>query len=277
MNHPGAVCGKTPVALFGTLSRHRGLLLSLAWREIVGRYKGSLFGLLWSFFNPLVMLAIYSFVFSQVFKVRWAADLPSGEWGFAMNLFAGLIVFNLFAESVSRAPSLILNHANYVTKLVFPLEILPIAHLLAALFHAVIGIIVLVAGMLAIQGSVPPTLLYVPLVLFQVTLFAMGISWILSAAGVYFRDLGQIVVPVVTGLLFLSPVFYPVAALPERWHPIAALNPLALPIEQVRLLSIAGDTPAIVHSLTYFGMALLVAWIGFAIFQHARSGFADVI
>ncbi|WP_439668169.1 ABC transporter permease [Cupriavidus necator] len=264
-----------PAAL-RSLYLHRHLILDLARRDAVGRYRGSLLGILWSFLTPLLMLGVYTFVFSEVFKARWGGGTGSKS-EFAIVLFTGLIIFNIFAECIGRAPSIIVGNANFVKKIVFPLEVLPVVNLLSALFHAGISMAVLLAFELFEMRALPSTAWMVILVLVPHALFVLGLSWWLAATGVYLRDIGQTIGIAITALMFLSPIFFPASALPESVRFLANLNPLTYPIEQARDVLVWG------HSLQWerWGMSMffstLVAWLGFAWFQSTRKGFADVL
>jgi len=198
----------TPVEMFTSLWRNRELILASAKREILGRYRGSVLGLLWSFFNPIFMLAVYTFVFSVVFKARWSVGSES-KTEFALVLFAGLIVFNLFAECINRAPALILANPNYVKKVVFPLETLTFVSLLSALYHALISLGVWLAAYVILFGVPHASALYLPFVVMPFALFILGLSWILASLGVYLRDVSQFIGVITSVLMFLSPIFYP--------------------------------------------------------------------
>lgn len=263
--------------MFGSLWRNRGLVGSLVRRDVVGRYRGSFAGLAWSFFNPLLMLAIYTLVFSGVFKARWGTGIEEGKTGFAMILFVGLIMHGLFAECIGRAHGLILSNANYVKKVIFPLEILPWVALGSALFHATVSVGVLLLVQLVVRQELPWTAVYFPLILLPLLFFSVGFTWFLSALGVYVRDIGQVVGVFVTALLFLSPIFYPLSALPPTYQTWLGWNPLALMIEAARESLIVGRVPDLQAWSVVFVGSLAVAWGGFAWFQKARKGFADVI
>ena len=256
--------------------RHRGLTRALVKREVVGRYRGSVMGIAWSFFNPLLMLAIYTVVFSSVFKARWGAGEDS-KVDFAILLFVGMIVHGLFAECVNRAPSLILSNVNFVKKVVFPLEILPWVAFGSALFHACISILVLVLAQLAFRQQVPWTAILFPLVLVPLVLTTMGFSWFLAALGMYIRDIGQMVGVFTTALLFLSPVLYPTSAVPESFRRFIELNPLTFIIEEGRNTLIFGRVPDVGRWVLMVLAGGVIAWVGFAWFQKARKGFADVV
>lgn len=255
----------------------RNLIRALVKREVLGRYQGSVLGVFWSFFNPVFMLAVYTFVFSVVLKARWGTSGSGSKAEFALVLFAGMLVFNLFAECISRAPGLILSNSTYVKKVVFPLEILPLVSFGAALFHTVINFVVWLVFSLFVFGVPPGTILLFPLLLLPLGLLIMGASWILASLGVYLRDVSQVIGIFVTALMFLTPLFYPLSAIPKEYWWILKLNPLTYIIEQARDLLIFGkgmDWGAF-GSLT--AVAVLTGWLGFAWFQKTRKGFADVL
>ena len=266
----------TPREMLASLWRHRELIKASAKREVLGRYRGSAMGLLWSFFNPVFLLAVYTFVFSEVFKSRWGGGSET-KTEYALVLFAGLIVFNLFAECINRAPGLILANANYVKKVVYPLEILPVVGLLSALFHTAISLGVWLLAYLVIFGVPHLTVLYLPLVVLPFGLFIMGLSWALASLGVFLRDVGQVIGLITTMLMFLSPVFYPTTALPETYRQLLFLNPLTPVIEQTRAVLYFGMPPDFNMLAVYWAATFIIAWLGFAWFQKTRKGFADVL
>ena len=266
----------SPREMVASLWNNRNLIKTLVKREVIGRYRGSVFGILWSFFNPVFMLVIYTFVFSIVFKSRWTGGSDS-RTEFALVLFAGLIVFNLFAECFNRASGLILANVNYVKKVVFPLEILPWVSLGSALFHSLVSIGVWLIAYIVFFGVPHATVLLIPLVLLPLLLFIMGVSWGLAALGVYLRDVSQLTGMATTVLMFLSPIFYPVTALPEKYQHLLLLNPLAPTIGQMRDVLYWAKVPNVtIWSIFLFG-STLIAWLGFAWFQKTRPGFADVL
>jgi lipopolysaccharide transport system permease protein len=252
------------------------LVRQMVKREIVGRYRGSFLGLLWSFVNPVLMLTIYTFVFSIVFKARWGQG-SGDKFEFALLLFAGLIVFNLFSECVSRAPSLILGNVNYVKKVIFPLEILPWVALGSALFHAGISLVVLLVFLAVVSPTVSWIILLLPVVMLPLLPLIMGLSWLLASIGVFVRDIGQFVGMVMTVLMFMSPIFYPASALPESIRDYLFINPLTFIIEQARDVMMWGKLPNWSGLAIYSGISMLVAWAGLLWFQKTRKGFADVL
>ncbi len=257
--------------------RNRQLIWQMTKRDVIGRYRGSVMGLAWSFFNPLLMLSVYTFVFSVVFKARWGGAGEESKTEFAIILFAGMIVHSLFAECLNRAPGLILNNVNYVKKVVFPLEIFPWVAMGSALFHALVSISVLLIFFLGMKLYLNWTIIYLPIVLFPLVLLTMGAAWFLASIGVYLRDVGHIIGMVTTVLMFLSPVFYPVSALPEEYRGLLQLNPVTFIIEQARNVIIWGVPPDLIGLGVYAAVSLVIAWAGFSWFQKTRKGFADVL
>jgi lipopolysaccharide transport system permease protein len=266
----------TPQEMVASLWRNRGLILASAKRDVLGRYRGSILGLLWSFFNPLLMLLVYTFVFSVVFKSRWSGGSES-KIEFALVLFVGLIVFNLFAECINRAPTLILSNANYVKKVVFPLEILPFVGLISALYHALISLVVWLVAYVMFFGIPQPTAILLPLIVLPFCLLIMGVSWALASLGVFLRDISQFIGVLTSILMFLSPIFYPAAAIPESYRYLLHLNPIAPAIELSRDVLYWGKFPDFGMLGIYFLATSGIAWLGFAWFQKTRKGFADVI
>jgi lipopolysaccharide transport system permease protein len=266
----------SPRALFASLWYNRELIVQLTRREVLSRYRGSILGLAWSFFNPLLMLVVYTFVFSVVFKARWASpDVSKAD--FAIVLFVGLIIHGLFAECVNRAPGLILANVNYVKKVVFPLEILPWVAAGSALFHSAVSIAVLLAAQLVFQQALTWTIVFLPIVLVPLLFATMGLAWFLSSIGVYVRDIGQTIGIFTMALLFLSPVFYPIDALPENYRILLLLNPLTPVIGDARRVLIWGQAPDWAGLMIYASASFAAAWLGFWWFQRTRRGFADVV
>jgi len=269
----------SPKAMLRSLWHNRELIEQMVRRDVLGRYRGSLLGLAWSFFNPVLMLLVYTFVFSGVFKARWSGDggASDGHAQFALVLFVGLIVNGLFAEILNRAPALVVGNANYVKKVVFPLEILPVVTSGAAIFHALVSVCVLLLAMLLLNGSVPWTAVLVPFVMIPLVVLALGCAWFLASLGVYLRDVGQTIGILTTVLMFLAPVFYPTSALPEPIRPWLLLNPLTLIIEQSRDVLVWGRLPSFAGFAAYSAISAAFAWAGYWWFQRTRKGFADVL
>lgn len=263
--------------LLTSLLTHRRLIWQLAKREVVGRYRGSFGGVLWSLLNPILMLTVYTFFFTVVFPGRWGGAVMGNHYEFAILLFAGLIVYSLFAECFNRAPGLVLAQPSYVKKVIFPLEVLPWVSVLTALFHAAISLAVLLVFALLVYGSLPWTGLLLPLVWAPLLAVALGLSWLLASLGVFVRDINQAMAMITTALMFISPIFYPATALPESIRNYAFLNPLTLPIEQTREVLLFGRLPDFAALGIYSLFAALIAWIGLWWFEKTRHGFADVM
>lgn len=252
---------------------HRYLLGQLIKRDVLLRYRGAYFGLLWIFLNPLIMLAIFSFVFGHIFQARWPTETHGIP--FALNLYCGLIAFNIFAETVSRAPGAVRGFPSYVKKIIFPVEILPVVPLGAALIHGLFnGLILAVA--LAWMGTLHASALLFPLLLLPLLLTGMGLAWFLAAWGVFIKDMTQIVPIFVQMLLFLSPVFYPAQAVPEALRQFYTHNPLGSVIEALRaaLASTPIDWSAWSVALA---LSVLAFTLGQAFFRHSRDEFADAL
>ncbi len=265
------------ISLATSLLHHRQLIIQMIRRDVLGRYKGSIMGLLWSFLNPIFMLVVYTFVFSVVFKARWGMDDNESKSQFAIVLFVGMIVHGLFAEVLNRAPALILSNVNYVKKVIFPLEILPVITMGASLFHSLISLTVLMIAFIVFNHFLCWTAIFIPLVFLPLVIFTLGCSWILASLGVFLRDVGQTIGIITTIMLFLSPVFFPISSLPEAYQPLIMANPITFIIEQSREVLIWGHSPNWTGLGIYTVTATLVAWCGYAWFQKTRKGFADVL
>lgn len=258
-----------------TAWRHRELLLELVKRGLWGRYRGSFGGLAWSFAQPLFLLAVYTIAFGVILRMRWGFGGGTGDY--ALMVFAGLIMFNAFAECLNTSPSLIVANANYVKKVVFPLEMLPWVGAITATVHAIIGIAVWFAGYAVLYGMPRPTALLFPLVLLCLFPVLLGIGWLLSALGVAVRDIGQVATLASHALLFLTPIFYGVDAVPPLLQNVLLANPLTFVVEQLRLVLFHGLAPNVTALAAYFSLASLFAWGCLLVFRRLRPSFADMV
>lgn len=266
----------TPSAMAKSIWCHRSLIKTLVQREVIGRYRGSFMGIMWSFFNPVLMLIIYTFVFSVIFKSSWSGGTGS-KTEFAILLFPGLIVFNLFAECFNRAPGLILSNVNYVKKVVFPLEIFPLVSLGSSLFHTLVSFLVWLIAYVILYGVPHLTVFLLPVVIFPLLLLIMGVTWILASLGVFLRDVSQFIGILTSILMFLSPIFYPSNSFPEKYRGYLLFNPLTPIIENARDVLFWGKIPDVRQALVYLLISTCTAVLGFAWFQKTRKGFADVL
>lgn len=263
--------------IFLSLKNNHSLIWQLTKRDVLSRYRGSFIGVAWSFINPLIMLVIYTFVFSVVFKARWNISAGESKFDFAVILFTGMIVYNLFAEVVNRAPGLIVSNPNYVKKVIFPLEILIWVLLGSSLFQLFISMNALLLVQLILNRTIVWTILLFPIILTPLIFICMGLSWFLSSLGVYIRDIGQITSVLTTALLFISAVFYPVSTLPENFQKVLIFNPLIFIITESRNALLFGILPDWDSLAGYSLFGLIIAFLGFLWFEKTRNGFADVL
>jgi len=258
------------------LLRHRALVWEMSKREVLGRYRGASFGLAWSVISPFLMLGVYTFAFGTVMKSRWP-EQAGGAHSYAVILFVGLIVHGFLAECLTRSPTLVVGNANYVKRVVFPLDVLPWPMMFSALFHALINALVLTVLMLVLEHQLHPTLLLLPLIFLPLILLAMGLSWILASMGVYLRDISQVMPVVATALLFLSSAIIPISALSPQMQFLFHLNPLTFFIDEARMVVLIGQCPNWGALALVAAGAALVAWLGHAWFMATQRGFADVL
>ncbi|MFP4307070.1 MAG: ABC transporter permease [Desulfococcaceae bacterium] len=266
-----------PFRVIRHFMRFGDLIALLTRREVETRHKGSIIGMGWSLIQPLVMLSIYTFVFSTIFKSRWGVESQEGRLDFALALFMGLITFGLFSEVANAAPSVILNQVNYVKKVVFPLEILPVVTFLGALVTALFSLSVLLVGALAIRGGFSWTLILLPVAWFPMFCLSLGAGFFLSSLGVFIRDIAPTVQLVTTMLFFLSPIFYPLSAVPEPYRSIVRFNPIAICVENARRVVLWGMTPDWFLTACGFGISGLFLFVGYVWFMWTKRTFADVV
>ena len=265
-----------PLSPYRALLRHFALVVQMARRDVVGRYRGSFAGLFWSFFNPLLMLVIYTFVFGVIFKSRWNAQV-TGHFQYAIVLFAGLNINTLFSDCANRSTTLIIENTNFVKRVVFPLETLAWSSVGSALFHLLVSTLVLLLMSLLVNWRIPWTVVLFPIVICCFLPFVVGVSWLLASLGVFLRDLKQLVGIVTTALLFLAPIFYPREMIPERYRVLMDLNPLTVIAEASQDVLVWGRQPQWGELAAYAVASCLFAWMAFAWFERTRKGFADVV
>lgn len=261
---------------FSALGAYRSLTWELARRDVLGRYRGASFGLLWSLFSPFLLLCVYTFAFGTVMASRWP-EIESGRTHFSIVLFAGLIVHGFLAECLLRGPELIVSNPNFVKKVIFPLEILPWPMVLSALFHAGMNVVVFLALRLFLDGQFTWTFVLLPLVMLPLVVLALGMSWFLAAMAVYVRDIKQVTGALSMALLFLSSAMMPVDGIPAAYRWIFQINPLTFIIDQAREVLLWGRMPDWAGLGLYLVGATVVMFAGWAWFRFTRPGFADVL
>jgi len=271
-----------PVTGLGELWRQRFLIGQFAGREISGRYQGTYLGAVWSLVTPLLMLGVYTFVYGVIFKARWIGPTPGSEHGdglasFALAMFSGTLAYSVFSETLNRSCGLIIGVPNFVKKVVFPLQILPLVTLIGSLFQAFVALVVLAIGMLIVTGGLPASMLLAPVMILPITLFSLGLAWFCSSLGVYIRDIGQGVAIVTQMLFFATPIFYPVEAVPEAYRGLMNLNPLTPMVTVVRQALLGQSAIAWDSYVLSLAIGLTVAVVGHGWFQATRRGFADVL
>lgn len=266
---------KSPAEFVRTVVRHRSLLSELVRRDVAGRYRDSMLGLMWSFINPLVMLAAYTVVFGVFLQTKWPGVDDTFE--FSVVLFAGLILFSFVSECLNRAPTLVVSQPSYVKKVVFPLDLFPWMVVSTALFHAAVSTVVWCVFHLVAFGRLDWTIVLLPLVFVPLILITLGFTFLLAGIGVYIRDVGQVITIALQLLMFLSPVFYSIDRIPAPYRSLLAVNPLAFLMEQARNVMLARGPLDMPGMLAMTAGAFVFAWLGFVWFQHVREGFADVL
>ena len=266
-----------PWHIVANLHRHRLLIEQFVKRDVLSRYRGSYLGLLWSLLRPLSMLAMYTVVFGYIFESKLGTHPNESKFDFTLALFCGLILFDFVAECVARAPTLVLTNPNYVTKVVFPLEILPVMTVGAALTQLVISCVPLLIALFCAHGSVPLTALYLPLILLPLVIFCLGITWLLASLGVFIRDINSLMPVVLMIILYDSAIFYSINRVPSNFLPLVLGNPLATIIDQARNAVLWGSPPV----WGRYGFVLLASFVvmifGYAFFMRTKSAFADVL
>jgi lipopolysaccharide transport system permease protein len=269
----------SPFSLWRDLWTHRDLIRQFTWRLFVARYRGTTLGLLWSVIFPLAQLAVFVFVFTNVFKMRdWEGQTLSGAPEFSIILFCGMVVYAIFSESVVRSSGLVIENPNFVKKVVFPIEVLAVASLGSSVIYAMSGLAIVLLGAMVFVHGLSWTVLLLPVVVAPLLLWSLGVAWVLSALSVFLRDVGNIVGIVVGQMLFyLTPILYPASHLPEAVRWVAWLNPLTSVIEGARSVVLFGQPPRWA-SLGWSALTgLVVLQLGYAFFMKSKRGFADVL
>lgn len=252
------------------------LLGQLTRRDLLQKHQGSMFGAIWILLTPLLMLSVFTLVFHGVFGTRWPGTQTQSPIEFALFVFAGLMLFQFVADVITKAPSLVVSQPNYVTKIVFPLWLLPLSSTLSSLFQLLVSTLLLMALLVFTHGC-SWYWLWQPFILLPLVAMVTGFAWGLAALGVYARDTGPVISMLTTLLMFLSPIFFPVASVPEAWRTLFMLNPLAIFIEQTRSVLLLNTAPEIGALIMMYLIGAITVSLGIWIFRKLQLGFADVI
>lgn len=267
-----------PVAMARNLWRHRELIWQFTRRQVMQRYKGSYMGLLWSFITPLALLLVYTCAFSVILKVSWGkGEVPGGHINYAIMLFAGFVAFNVFSESILSAPHLIVNNPNLVKRVVFPMETLPVDAVGAAFVNSLFGLVILLIGVIAVQGYIPWTIIFLPLIYLPLLLLSAGFTWFFTSLGVFIRDVGHLLAVLIQMLFFLTPIIYPLSSVPESIRFLLYLNPLSFIVNHFRRVIIFGQMPDWGQYSLLTLLAGLVCVLGYIWFMKSKKTFADVV
>ena len=246
------------VKFIGGLIKTWELIVQLSKREVFNRYRGSKLGLAWTAINPLIMLSIYTLVFSQIFNARWETEsINNGTVQFGLNLYCGLNVFNVFSEVASKAPMLITGNPNYVKKVVFPLHTLGVSLTISAAVHSAISLAILSIAKLILEGRITLNLYQIAIAWIPLYLGCLVMAWLISTIAVFARDIEQIINAVISMTMFLSPIFYPKSALPEKIQWIATINPLASVIENSRKIIMNNERLEVMPIIVQITIGLL--------------------
>ena len=264
-----------PLRMVRDLWAKRELIAHFTWREFVGKYRGAHLGLALSFVSPIFLLAIYTLVFGSLY--RYSRTDTEGAGSFAITLFSALIFYNFMSDGVGRASQLLVENPNYITKVVFPVEILPISLVGSSFLHFCVNVLILIGGILISPMPWHWTVLLFPLVVFPLFLISLGVSWFLAAVGVYFRDVASFVPPLMMALLFVSAIFYPVSSIPEAFQPWLLLNPMACFSEMGRAVFTKGELPSVGLWSYCLGIGIFCFFGGYAVFHRLKRGFSDAL
>lgn len=263
-------------APFDAFLRNWSLTRELARRDILGRYRGANFGLLWSLLSPLLMLAIYSLAFGEIMKSRWQTA-GGGSISVAPVLFAGIIVHGFFAECLARSPKLMQENVSYVKRVVFPLDVLSWSVVLSGLFHLAMNAVIFIALAGLAFHQLSPLAVLLPVVLLPLVLMTVAVSWFAASLGVYVRDIQQVVPVLTTAMFFLSSAVVPVDGLPDPYRSIFHLNPLTFFIDQTRNVVLWGVAPDWTGLAGFLVGGLAAMYVAHGWLKLTARGFADVL
>lgn len=257
------------------LVRHGALIQSFVRRDLQARYKGSTIGLFWSVIHPLIMLLLYTFVFSAILKVR--VGVAEGTEHFAIYLFCGLLPWGAFSEGLSRSTGVILEHGNLIKRAIFPSEILPVYPVISGIVNELIGFGILLAALVVTSHRLSPVMLVLPVILLLQFMLTMGLAWLVAGTTVFIRDLGQVLGMVLTVWVFVTPIFYPPSLVPADLRALLMVNPMYAVVEAYRSLILMGQFPPWESLAFLAAFAAVIFLVGYRVFTRMQPAFADVI
>ena len=257
------------------LPRRFDLIISLTKRELAARYRGSVLGFAWALLTPVVMIAIFTFIFAGIFKAKFGAS--SSQWDYALYLFCGLLPWNAFQESLQLSSNTIVAHANLVKRVVFPLETLPVSQTLAAVANQMFGTGALIIAAILLRGELHATMLFLPLLVIPQLIATLGAAWLLASLGVFVRDIVQGISLLLMAWMYLTPIIYPESLVPERYRGVVNLNPFTPLVRNYRRILLEGSLPDW-SGLAYFTAFAVASFLfGYWWFARTRKNFADVV
>jgi lipopolysaccharide transport system permease protein len=266
-----------PFGFIPALWRQRELLWQFTVRNVELRHRGSHLGLAWSLLNPLLMMSLYVFVFGYIFGGRFNVLRAETKIDYALAIFLGLTVFQIVAEVMAVAPTTIVSNPNFVKKVVFPLEILPAAGVASSLFHMLVALAIVLIGAATVGPGLNVRILWLPVILFPITLFSLGLAWFFAAIGVFFRDLNQFVAFLSMALMYASALFYPVRIIPPIAWSILKYNPILLAVDLARSAVLWNQEINIPQLLYLTVFSFIACVLGYWSFKKLAPAFADVL
>ena len=257
------------------IREHSGLIRSLVRRDLTNRYKGSLAGWAWAVITPAVMIVIFTLIFAGIFQARFGTH--SSPLTFALYLFCGFLPWLAFSEGIQRSTTILVENANLIKRVVFPIEALPVNVAVSGIVQQLVGTLVLLVASLALGGSIHLTILLLPVLVAIQLIATLGLAWLAASLGVFLRDVSQASHLILQAWLYLTPVFYPEEMVPAKFYWLVRFNPIAPLIRSYRRILLDGTAPDWA-GLTYtlaFGIVCLL--VGYWWFERTKKAFADVI
>ncbi len=254
---------------------YRTMIKLMVKRDFQSRYRGSLLGALWPLIHPIGHLLLYTFVFCVVLKVRFGQDGSTGN--FALYLMSGLLAWGAISESLARSTTCVLEVPNYVKRVVFPLEIIPLVVAISALATQLGGMLILSLCAGVYQQALHASLLYIPMIMFSQVLFMVGLSWILASLGVYVRDIRHLMSLALSAWMYMTPIVYPASALPENLRFLVWINPVAGMVGDYRRVMLEGKAPDFGIFAVYTAVSIALFFAGYYFFMKTKRSFADVM